>query len=71
MMNEIIFVVEPDIEGGYSARALGHSIHTQADNMDGLKQNIRDAITCHFEKDEERPKVIRLHMVTEEVFSYA
>ncbi len=49
MMNEIIFVVEPDLEGGYNAHALGHSIHTHADDMDGLKQNIRDAITCHFE----------------------
>lgn len=71
MMNEIIFIVEPDIEGGYNASALGHSIHTHANDMDGLKRGIRDAITCHFEKDEERPKVIRLHMVTEEIFSYA
>jgi hypothetical protein len=32
--SEIIFAVEESPEGGYEARALGHSIFTQADSLD-------------------------------------
>ncbi|KWT86739.1 2-oxoisovalerate dehydrogenase [Candidatus Magnetominusculus xianensis] len=70
-MNEIIFIVEKDIEGGFCAHALNHSIITEANNLDDLKINIKDAIRCHFNTEEETPKIIRLHMVIEEVFSYA
>ena len=69
MEKEIIFLVEEDVEGGYTARALGYSIFTQGDTIDELKENIKDAIKCHFEKN--FPKVIRLHFVREEVFPYA
>lgn len=69
-MNEIIFIVEKDIEGGYTAHALGLGIFTQGEDIPGLKANIRDAIRCHFDDEKDIPKVIRLHMVTEEVFSY-
>ena len=51
-MSEIIFLVEESPEGGYIAKAIGHSIFTEGDNMDDLKANIKDAINCHFdEKD--------------------
>lgn len=65
-MTEIIFLVEEDIEGGYSARALDHSIFTDADTWDELKTMIQEAVSCHFEP-EDRPKLIRLHMVRDEV----
>jgi hypothetical protein len=45
---EIIFSVQESPEGGYEARALGYSIFTQADTMDELKLNVRDAVRCHF-----------------------
>lgn len=67
-MNEIIFLVEEAAEGGYNARALGESIFTEADDLDSLRANIRDAVDCHFEP-EEKPKVIRLHFVSEEVIA--
>lgn len=70
-MNEIIFVVEKDVEGGFTAKALGYSIFTQADDMEALKKNIRDALKCHFDREEDIPRIIRLHMVIEEIFSYA
>lgn len=63
---EIIFAVEESPEGGYEARALGHSIHTQADTLDELKEMIRDAVRCHFDNGD-RPRVIRLHLVKDEV----
>ena len=66
-MNEIIFIVEESAEGGYEAKALGHSIFTEADTIAELKQNIKEAIQCHFE--ENAPKIIRLHYIKEEVFA--
>ena len=48
-MNEVIFLVEPDPEGGYTARALGHSIFTEADTWDELVLAVQDAVRCHFE----------------------
>ena len=67
-MNEVIFVVEEAPEGGYTARALGPSIFTEADTLTELHMQVRDAVLCHFE-DAERPKMIRLHFVREEVLA--
>jgi hypothetical protein len=66
--SEIIFSVQESPEGGYEARALGFSIFTQADSLEQLKEMIRDAVSCHFE-DGQKPTVIRLHMVKDEVIS--
>lgn len=66
-MNEIIFIVEESSEGGFEAKALGHSIFTEADTIDELKQNIREAIHCHFETN--APSIVRLHYIKEEVFA--
>jgi hypothetical protein len=61
-IDEIIFVVTEETEGGYSARALGESIVTQAEDLEALKEAVRDAVLCHF--DEGRaPRLIRLHLV--------
>jgi hypothetical protein len=51
-----------------SARALGHAIFTEADDLAALRDAVRDAVRCHFD-EEERPRVIRLHLVREEVFA--
>jgi hypothetical protein len=66
MPSEIIFVVEEAPEGGYVAHGLGASIVTEADSLGELREMIRDAVRCHFD-DAERPAVIRLHMVRDEV----
>jgi predicted RNase H-like HicB family nuclease len=67
-MNEIIFLVEEDLEGGYIAQGIGEDIVTDGDTMEELKKNIKDAVACHFE-DDKMPKLIRLHMVKEEVIA--
>ncbi|MCL1988810.1 MAG: 2-oxoisovalerate dehydrogenase [Firmicutes bacterium] len=51
MQKEIIFIVEESLDGGYEARALGHSIFTEGDN--DLAENVRDAVMCHFDLNEE------------------
>ncbi|MGA7870771.1 MAG: hypothetical protein WCA22_07710 [Candidatus Binatus sp.] len=63
---EIVFSVEESPEGGFEAHALGHSIFTQADTPDQLRAMVQDAVRCHFE-DTDRPRVIRLHWVKDEV----
>lgn len=67
-MNEIFFVVDEDLEGGFSARALNASIFTQAETVEELHRQVRDAVQCHFEP-EDMPKVIRLHFVREELIA--
>ncbi len=68
MSNELIFLVEESMEGGYEAKALDHPIFTEGDSIDELKNNIKDAVDCHFEIDK-KPKMIRLHIVKDEIFS--
>lgn len=63
---EVIFSVQESPEGGYEARALGFPIFTEADSLYELKAMIRDAVSCHFDAAE-KPSVIRLHMVRDEV----
>ena len=67
-MNEVIFLVEEAPEGGYVARALDLSIFVEADTLDALHAQVRDAVRCHFE-DGQSPKVIRLHFARDEVLS--
>ena len=66
MAKEIIFLVEEAPEGGYQARALGYSIFTEADTFEELKVMALDAVNCHFDTAE-KPLLIRLHMVKDEV----
>ena len=67
-MSEIIFLVEEAPEGGYTARALGESIFTEADSFADLHDKVRDAVKCHFDENNV-PKMIRLHHVKEEVIA--
>lgn len=66
-MQEIIFIVEESEEGGFTAKALGVSIFTEADSYEELKTSIKDAVSCHFDDGQQR--IIRLHYVKEEVFA--
>lgn len=56
-MSEIIFVVEEAPEGGYTARAVGESIHTQAESIQDLHARVRDAVRCHCD-DDKAPRVV-------------
>ena len=65
---EIIFEVTEAVEGGYDARALGHSIFTQGDDWADLKEMVREAVLCHFD-DDALPGIIRLHLVKDEAIA--
>ena len=67
-MTEILFIVDEDPEGGYVARSVGASIVTEANDLTQLRETVRDAVRCHFD-DAERPSLIRLHLVHDEVIA--
>ena len=52
-MSEIVFLVKEDSEGGYTARAIGESIFTEAGSIEEINRKIREAVLCHF--SEEKP----------------
>ncbi len=60
-MSEIIFEVsEDELDGGYSASALGFGIHTEGETLDELRRNVREAVDCYFDDDMDRPRSIWL-----------
>lgn len=65
-MTEIIVQVEEAPEGGFTARALGHSIFTEADTLEQLRREVLDAVNCHFEPGA-GPSIVRLHIVRDEI----
>ena len=67
-MTEILFLVESAPEGGYTARAVGESIFTEADDINSLHEQVRDAVRCHFGEGA-APRLIRLHFTHEEVIA--
>ncbi len=66
-MEEIVFLVEESEEGSFIAKGVGTSSFTQAETMYELSSAVKDAVQCHF--DEVKPRLIRWHMVREEVFA--
>lgn len=67
-MNELVFAVTQEADGGFVAEALGESIITQADTWEELRTNVREAVTA-FYFDRPAPKVLRLHLVRDEVLT--
>lgn len=65
---EIVFLVEEAPEGGYTARALGPSIFTEGDTVEELREQVREAVRCHFDQAD-RPKLVRLHFVREQILA--
>jgi hypothetical protein len=53
---------------GFTARAVGESIFTEADDLAQLHERAREAVRCHFD-GATAPKLIRLHYVRDEVIA--
>lgn len=51
-MKELIFLIEEVVEGGFTARALDEAIFTEGENLAEIKANIKEAVECHFEKNQ-------------------
>ncbi len=66
-MQEVIFVITESLDGGFEAEALGLSIFTEADDWQSLKENIIEAVSCHF--DDNAKRIVRMHFVKDEVLT--
>ncbi len=64
---ELIFEIRDAEEGGFFARALGHSIFTQAESWDELRRNLLEAVSLHFEEATTRPRLVQMHYVKDEL----
>lgn len=67
---ELIFEIRDAEEGGYSARALGHSIFTEGDTWEELRANVLEAVSLHFEGEATQPRMIQLHYVKDELIPF-
>jgi hypothetical protein len=68
-MKELIFEVLEDPSGGFTATALGFGIHTQGETEEDLKKQVREAVDCYFDESAEKPSLVRLHFVRDEMMA--
>lgn len=68
-MSEVIFLVEADPDGGFTARGVGLDVFAEADDLEALRKAVRDAVRCHFPDASTRPRLIRLHHVHDDVIA--
>lgn len=69
-MKEIIFeITEDEVDGGYTASAIGYGIHTEAETLVELRESIREAVACYFDESMDPVGMIRLHFVRDEVMA--
>lgn len=69
-MDELVFEITHESDGGYCAECLTENIFTQGDSWEELRQNVLEAVTAFF-FDRPIPARIRLHLVRDEVLSVA
>ncbi len=66
-MDELIFEVTQEGDGGFVAECLTEGIFTQADDWQTLRENVKGAVAGFYFDQQERPGRIRLHLVRDEV----
>jgi predicted RNase H-like HicB family nuclease len=67
-MNELVFEITQESDGGFVAEALGESIITQADTWEEPRANVREAVKA-FYFDRPAPSRLRLHLARDEVIA--
>ena len=67
-MNELIFEVTQEGDGGFCAECLTEPICTQGDTWDQLRANVREAVEA-FYFDRPMPSRVRLHLVRDELLA--
>jgi predicted RNase H-like HicB family nuclease len=68
-MDELVFDVTQEADGGFCAECLSENIFTQGDTWDELRKNVQEAVKCHFFDSPRIPNRIRLHLVRDEVLT--
>jgi len=70
-MNELVFDVTQEEDGGFCAECLSEDIFTQGDTWEELRKNVREAVNGFFFDQPATKRRIRLHLVRDEVLSEA
>ena len=69
-MNELVFAVTQEGDGGYCAECLSESIATEGNTWEELRDNVREAVRgFYFDQPENKALTIRLHLVRDEVLA--
>jgi len=68
-MDELIFEVTQESDGGFVAECLTEGIFTQADDWQALRENVKEAVAGFHFDEPARPRRIRLHLVRDEVLA--
>lgn len=68
VVNEIVFEITQEADGGFFAECLTESIFTQGDTWDELRANVKEAVEA-FYFDRPKPAGIRLHLVRDEILA--
>ncbi|HEV2424802.1 MAG TPA: 2-phospho-L-lactate guanylyltransferase [Terriglobia bacterium] len=68
-MEELVFEVTQEADGGFVAECLTEAIFTQGDSWDDLRGNVKEAVAAFFFDNPQRPRRIRLHLVRDEVLA--
>ena len=69
-MNDLVFEVTQEPDGGYGAECLTENIFTQADSWPELRRNVIEAVKPYY-FDRQAPGTVRLRLVRDEVLSVA
>jgi predicted RNase H-like HicB family nuclease len=70
-MNELVFEVTQEDDGGFCAECLSENIFTQGDSWEALRQNVREAVRGYYFDRPAAPERIRLHLVRDELLTTA
>lgn len=67
-VNEIVFEVTQEADGGFCAECLTEGIFTQGDTWVALRANVKEAVTAYY-FDRPKPQCVRLHLVRDEMLA--
>ena len=68
VVNEIVFEITQEADGGFCAECLTESIFTQGDTWAELRANVKEAVEA-FYFDRQKPAGIRLRLVRDEMLA--
>jgi predicted RNase H-like HicB family nuclease len=68
-MNELVFEVIQEEDGGFCAECLSENIFTQGDTWEAMRQNVQEAVRAYYFDKDKAPQYIRLHLVRDELLT--
>jgi hypothetical protein len=72
IVNELVFEVVQEADGGFCAECLLDTIVTEGDSWEELRRNVQEVVRAsYFDQPEKLPGTIRLHLVRDEVLAVA